>query len=321
METRRAFLTGIRKFELQKAEIEPRPEQVLIKVAVCGLCHYELNHWKGLIGTFPQPVGHEVAGEVVATGSLATNLKAGDRVTTLFEPDEQCGFSDYLCVTAKHCVKLPPNVPMEEAVCEPVMCALNVIRQAKPEAGDHAVLVGCGCMGLWAAQLLKGNLLTTLTAIDFNEERLELAKQYGATHTINPGKEQVEERLEEITNGHLADFVIEGTGIPAVLNDCLRYLRPSGGGRLLMMSSHEQITKELDLREGVRKSAVLIVAHGGLSSDQHDDLRRTVELLAAGKVNTKDMITNRFKLEEIQKAFEALEHPPAGYLKGIIVPE
>ena len=51
METRRAFLTGIRKFELQKAEIEPRPEQVLIKVAVCGLCHYELNHWKGLIGT------------------------------------------------------------------------------------------------------------------------------------------------------------------------------------------------------------------------------------------------------------------------------
>ena len=88
-----------------------------------------------------------------------------------------------------------------------------------------------------------------------------------------------------------------------------------------MMSSHEQITKELDLREGVRKSAVLIVAHGGLSSDQHDDLRRTVELLAAGKVNTKDMITNRFKLEEIQKAFEALEHPPTGYLKGIIVPE
>lgn len=320
MKTRRAVLTGVRNFEIQNIDLHPAPGQVMLKVAVCGLCHWELNHWKGLVGTFPQPVGHEVAGTIVALGDGVTDFEIGDRVTVLFQVSECAGFADYVCAEAKWCVKVPDSVCLEEGVFEPVMCVVNVLRQTKPECGDHGVLIGCGCMGLWATQLLKSNSLASLTAIDFNSERLALAKEFGATHTINPREEDALAKLSEITNGHLADFVIEGTGIPAVLNDGLKYLRPSGGGKLIMMSSHEEVTKELDLREGVRKSAQLIVAHGGLSVDQRDDLRRAVELVAAGKVNIHNMLTHRYSLEDIRAGFEALEKPPAGYLKGIVIP-
>lgn len=318
MKSKRAFLTDIRKIEYKDVEVTCGVNEIMIRVDVCGLCHWEMNHWKGLMGPFPLPIGHEVSGHVCEVGEGVGEFQIGDRVTAFYTEGYPDGFSEYVSVKAETCVKLPDNIPMDDAVLEPAMCVVNVLRQAKPETGDHAVIIGCGCMGLWAIQLLSGNSLASLTAVDFNEERLELAKKYGATDVINPSKENTLERLECITNGHLADFVIEGTGKPSVLNESIAYLRHSGGGKLLMMSSHDKPMDELDLRVGILKSCVLIVAHGGLSNDRRDDMRRAVELVSAGKLNIHDMITNRYGFEELEQGFKDLEHQPEHYLKGMV---
>jgi threonine dehydrogenase-like Zn-dependent dehydrogenase len=318
MKTKRAYLIEPRKFELRETEVNPVNDQVLIKIAVCGLCNSELKNWRGLGGQYPQPLGHEWAGTVVELGPDVKKLKIGDRITALLKTPN-VGYSEYLAVSESNCVKVAPQVDLQDALGEPLKCVLTVVRGAAPEAADHAVVQGCGPMGLWCIQALKGNYLSSLTAIDIDEKKLELAQKYGATHLINPQQEQVEKQIAAITDGHMADFVIEGTGVPELLNPTQRYLK-KGRGRLVMMSFHEKSCPEFDFREAVARSLQIFVAHPAYSTNEMDDLRRAVSHLNKGTFEVGELVTHQFKLDEIQQAFETLEHKPAGYLKGIVTP-
>ena len=79
MKTKRAILVEPGRFEIEELDIAPKPGQVLVKIEVCGLCNWEKNHWKGLLGKCPQSLGHEWAGTVVETGGVV-KLKPGDRI-------------------------------------------------------------------------------------------------------------------------------------------------------------------------------------------------------------------------------------------------
>jgi threonine dehydrogenase-like Zn-dependent dehydrogenase len=318
MKTKTAFLTAPGKFELGEAELFPKGDQLLVKVAACGLCNWELNHWKGILGTCPQTLGHEWAGTVVETGKEVKSIKTGEMVTIL--PDSLSGFSEYALVSEKNCCRLDAKVNPVYALGEPLKCVTTVLRAAAPEAGDHAVVQGCGPMGLWCIQALAGNLLSSLIALDIDDTKLEYAKKFGATHTINSKTEDAAKRIEEITEGHLADFVIEGTGVPALLNSAQRYLRRTGRGRLLLMSSHESICKEFDFREAIGRGSRIISPHPAYSADQADDLRRAVSLMNRGVFRVEEVVSHVFSLDDIQTAFETLENKPAGYMKGIVVP-
>lgn len=320
MKTKIAVLIEPGRFELHEREISLKAGQVLVKVAACGLCNYELNHWKGLLGQFPQTVGHEWTGTVVELGPEVKELKIGDRITGLPEGKGlNAGFSEYMAASVGKCIRLDPKVDLKYAISEPLKCVITVIRAAGPEAGDHAVIQGCGPMGLWCIQALKGNLLSSLIALDVNEERLALAKKYGATHLVNSRKVNAEQQVAAITNGHMADFVIDGTGIPQLLNSAQRYLK-NGRGRLVLMSSHEESCKDFDFREAVARSLQIIVAHPAYSADQIDDMRRAVSFLNSGIFSVKEFISHEFSLDDIQTAFETLEHKPSGYMKGIVIP-
>lgn len=174
MITKKAYLVKEKSFEIREEELTINDDQVLIQIKFCGLCNWELNHWKGTSEKFramyPDSPGHEWVGIVVETGKNVTNVQVGDAVT--------------------------------------------VLRAAKPEAGDFGLILGCGPMGLWCTQALSGNLLGGLIEVDVDDAKLELAKKYGATHTINSKNEDVKEAVKKITNGRKCDFVIEGTGIP-----------------------------------------------------------------------------------------------------------
>ncbi|MFZ5989298.1 MAG: zinc-dependent alcohol dehydrogenase [Bacillota bacterium] len=318
MKTKRAFLVEPGRFEISEADIYPKDDQVLVKITACGLCNWELNHWKGFIGTFPQPLGHEWTGTVVELGPNVKGLREGDVVTAL--PDSLTGFSEYTVVSEKNCFKLAATVDPKYAPGEPLKCIVTVLRAAVPEAGDNGVVLGCGPMGLWCIQALSGNLLSSLVAVDIDEKKLELASKFGATHVINPQKEDAAKRIEDITDRTMADFVIEGTGIPALLNTAQHYIRRTGRGRLILMSSHESTCREFDFREAISRSAQIIVPHPGYSTDQHEDFRRAVSYLNNGVFKVKEVISHQFSLENIQKAFETLENKPMGYLKGIVLP-
>jgi threonine dehydrogenase-like Zn-dependent dehydrogenase len=318
MNTKRAVLTAPRRFEFRELDLSPASGEVLVKVAACGLCSWELNHWKGRLGDCPQTLGHEWAGTVVEAGAGVTALNVGDPVTGFAVG--LTGFSEYTIAREDMCCKLASRIDPAYALGEPLKCIITVVRAALPEVGDHAVIQGCGPMGLWCIQALSGHLLSSLVAIDIDERKLQLARRFGATHTINAQTEDPRQKIAEVSDGHMADFVIEGTGIPSLLNTAQHYLRSSGRGRLVLMSTHEEPSNGFDFRETLARSAVLIGAYPAYSLNRMDDLRRAVTLLNQGVFRAQELVTHQFKLDDIQKAFETLERKPAGYIKGIVVP-
>jgi threonine dehydrogenase-like Zn-dependent dehydrogenase len=317
MKSRRAFLEAPGRFELKEVDVYPSKGQILVKVAACGLCNWELNHWKGQLGEYPQTLGHEVSGYVADFGEDIKGFNKGDVVTGLL--DDLTGFSDYTLMSYDKCLKLKEGFNPRFGIAEPVKCVATVLRGAAPEAGDFGVVLGCGPMGLWCIQALSGNMLSASIAVDVDENRLELAKKYGATYVINSRKEDVEKVISKITDGHMADFVIEGTGIPKLLNDAMNYLR-RGRGRLILMSSHESACSGFDFRPAISRSLEIKVAHPAYSLSESDDLRRAVSLMNIGTFKLEETISHVFKLEDINNAFKALETKPAGYIKGIVIP-
>lgn len=317
MKSKRAFLMEPGKFEIKEVDVQIAADEVLVKVSSCGLCNWELNHWKGLLGQCPQTLGHEWAGVVVETGKDVKNIAKGDYVTGLFTG---IGFTEYTAAKASQCFKLDKSIDPKYALAEPVKCVTTVISAACPMPGDIGVIIGAGPMGIWCMQALSGNMLGGLVAVDIDDNKLSLAKKYGATHTINPKKDNVANKLSDITNGRLADFVIEGTGVPEMVDAAMDYIRNTGRGRLIIMSSYERDTSKMDLRKAVNKSLEIRVAHPGYSFDNADDMRRAVMLINKGTYKFKELITHEFSLDNIQQAFETLENKPQGYLKGIVVP-
>jgi threonine dehydrogenase-like Zn-dependent dehydrogenase len=313
---KRAYLTEKGKFTIKEVDLKPKADEVLIKVALCGLCNWELNFWKsngGMYSEYPALLGHEWSGIVVEVGENVTKLEIGDKVTSY----EYGGFGEYNVAKENMCYKVDSNVKYENAMGEPIKCISTVLTGAAPKVGDCGVIVGCGAMGQWCIQCLGNSFLSHLIAIDIDDKKLEIAKKHGATHIINSAKENAVEKIREITNGLMADFVIEGTGVPEVLNGCSDYLKSKG--RLVLMSSHERSTKEFNFTPIFGKGISLIGASPDLSADAEDDLRRGTTLINNGIINNDLLISHRFTLNDINVAFSTLENKPKDYIKGVVV--
>ena len=315
MKSRRAILVEPKRFEIHEVDVEPGPGQVMVQVGVCGLCNWEMNHWHGKLGTCPQSIGHEAAGIVAELGANVTGFAIGDRVTGYGGP----GHSEFALYNQDTCFHLADEVPLGEALGEPLACICNVVNGTEPQVGDFGVIVGCGPMGLWAIQALAGNTLAGLIAVDVADWKLDFAKQFGASHTINPKSEDAVARIREITGGHMADFVIEGTGVPAVIQQGMSYLR-GRRGRLSLMSAHEEVGPAFDWQPMIAAGHQIRATHPGWSMDNKDDLRRAILLLNQRVFRSDQIISHRFPLENIQEAFETVENKPPDFLKGVVIP-
>ena len=319
MKFKQALLMEPRKLEVHEVEKIPEDDDVVIKLASCGLCNWELGFWTGDLKAmrgYPSPLGHEWAGVVESVGPKVTKIKPGQKVTAFVRGFG--GFAEYLFTKEDLLHILTDNVDVKYAMGEPQKCVVTVLRATRAEAADVGVVLGCGPMGQWCVQGLNGNYLEKLIAVDIDDKRLEMAKQFGATHAINSKKANVLEELTKITNGRLADFVIEGTGIPALLNEAQSYLK-RGRGRLVMMSSHHDTAKDFDFRIAVGKALELIVAHPPHAYDGEDDLRRAVALINNGTFKNKELVSHEFPLDKVQEAFETFNNKPADFIKGIVV--
>ena len=319
MKYTRACLVEAGKFDFFEVDEEPGPEQVLVKVSGCGLCNWELNFWDGSLNFqgYPHKLGHEFAGEVYATGSGVKNLKTGDKVS-VFDRGFG-GFAQYRLVNELNCEKLAGHIDPKYAMGEPQKCVVTVLRATAPETGDYGVVLGAGPMGLWCIQSLSGNTLAALIAVDVDDKKLEMAKRFGATHVINSNNEDAPSRIREITGGHMADFLIEGTGIPAVLNDAQLCLK-AGRGRLVLMSSHHG-DGLFDFRRAIDLGLEIRVAHPPYSQNERDDFRRAVLLINNNIFINQPLVTHEYRLSEIQRAFKELQKKPGGFIKGIVVPD
>src|SRR5205814_3306687 len=222
-----------------KASIEWVPEpaarddSILLKVRMVGLCGSDLNSFRGLnpLVSFPRIPGHEVCATVVEGDS---SLPAGTDVT--LSPYTSCGqcascrrgrpnacqFNQTLGVQRDGALaqfivmpreKLFPArlTPKELCLVEPLTVGFHAIARGRVTADDTVAVFGCGGVGLGAVAASNRRGATTI-CIDVDDEKLELARLAGGAYSINTAREPLHERLQEITEGHGPDEVIEAIG-------------------------------------------------------------------------------------------------------------
>ncbi len=314
--TRQAVLVEPGRFEIEERDVHPGEDQVLVKMTACGLCAWELGHWGGMIGECPQTPGHEGVGFAAEVGSGVTRVKVGDRVTGVPDGFQGC-FADYFLLREEMSMIINDAPEQELTLGEPIVCVQNVTRSAHPQVGDIALVMGCGPMGLWCIQNLAGGVPGALIAVDLDQGKLELARSFGATHSVNARTSDVEAEVREITSGHGPDVVIDGSGNLGTLELSARILPESG--RLVVMSSYKTEPEW----ERVRQLAAEhngILAFPGVFPDMADCLRRVGLSINRGVYSFGSLMTHRFPLADINRAFHALQNRPKGYVKGIIVP-
>jgi L-iditol 2-dehydrogenase len=290
--------------------------------------------------------GHEFTGVIAATAPDVVRLKAGDRVA--LEPHKGCGrcenclrglyttclnygnlemghrhygfstnggYAEYAAchVTTLH--KLPDNISFEEGALlttvGTVMYGYERIGWVRP--GETVVVTGPGAMGLISAHIAKilgaGRVIMTGT----REERLAIGRQMGVDVTLNVHDVDVREKVMELTNGIGADMVVECTGQPGPAAEALEIVRKNG--RISYSGVyHEPAT--LQLNKIVQWNLLIT----GPKAEGMWNLERAIPLMADGRLNLKPLITHRFDLDDINKAFDTFTGRIGGAIKVIVKP-
>jgi 2-desacetyl-2-hydroxyethyl bacteriochlorophyllide A dehydrogenase len=313
----RAVLTAPRRFAIETA---PMPEvgerDVLIQVATCGVCTGEIELWANEeLSGHPFRPGHEAAGRVVAVGAGVKEVRPGDLVAAI----TGAGFAKFTRADVAHVVRLPPGVQLEDAIGEPLACAVNAARRVRPDYQDTIVLVGCGFMGLLLLQCLKARSPKLIIAVDVRQEAVDRAKAFGADLGLCTGADDVRQAVMELTEGKGADIVIEATGTQGGLTLCGELVRIRG--HLVIFGYHQSGLRQVDMKRWNYYGLDVTNAHERDPLVYAAGMRAGLDLVAQGKVRLPELITHRYPLRQIQEAFELAHSKPAGYVKATVDPE
>lgn len=338
-----AVMIDLMKVEIQEVEApKPKPDEVLIKIEYVGVCGSDLHYYEhGRIGDFlvetPFILGHEAAGTVVETGSGVKDLKVGDRVA--LEPGKTCGkcefcksgkynlckdviffatppvngvFQEYVAHEAGLCFKLPENVStMEGALIEPLAVGLHAALQGDATLGQTAVVTGTGCIGLCSLLSLKAMGVSKIIVVDIMEKRLQKALELGADYIINGKEEDTLERIMELTNGKGFDIGIETAGSQITASQLIKSAKKGSTIVFVGYSASGEMTlpigmaldKELNFKTVFRYRNIYPMA---------------IESVSKGQINVKDIVTDYFELDDIQKALDTCVKDKANVVKGVI---
>lgn len=228
------------------------PDEVIVQVARCGICGTDVHIYRNeYMSNFPLIPGHEFGGVIVEVGKAVTDFKVGDRVAV--DPNLYCGhcdmcrnemanhclnwqgvgvtraggFAEYAAAPARACYHLPASLSdAQMAFVEPLACVVHAMKRIRVLPADPVLILGAGPMGLLLVQALRRMGASYVTVIEKQPARLELARAMGASLAVPAGVEQ-ESALKEIAPRGFG-VVIDATGVPAVIEGALRYLRPRG---------------------------------------------------------------------------------------------
>jgi len=327
-----------------KVEDIPTPEitadQILVKVAACGACHTDLHYIDHGVPTFKKPpivLGHEASGIVERIGADVTNIKEGQRV--LIPAVLTCGkcefcrtgrenicadmkmlgnhfdgaYAEYVAVPSKDVLDLPESIPLAEAsiIADALSTPYHAVKnRARVRPGDTVVVFGCGGVGINAIQLsvLAGG---SVIAVDISERKLEWARQFGAIHTINASSvERVDKEIKKLTGGG-ADIVMEVIGNPRTIEQALDSVRI--GGRLCIVGYTHEASSIVSGKIMFKELEVL-----GSLGCRPVDYVPLIRMVAQGMIDVTRLVTHRFPLDEIEKAFEVMKEGVS--LRSIVIP-
>ena len=338
-----AVMEGIGKMGYTERPIPtPKADEVLVKLEYVGICGSDMHYYEtGAIGNYvvepPFVLGHEPGGTVVEVGSNVTHLKVGDRVA--LEPGKTCGhcefcrtgrynlcpdviffatppvdgvFQEYVAHEADLCFKLPENVStLEGALIEPLAVGFHAANQGNAHAGQTAVVIGAGCIGLVSMMALKAEGVSKVYVVDVMQKRLDKALELGADGVINGREQDAVEAVMALTGGKGCDLVIETAGTEFTTRQCVHMTKKGATVVLVGYTKTGEVTlplslaldKELEFKTVFRYRHIYPMA---------------IDAVASGKVNLKGIITDVFDFDDIQNAMDKSIADKANIVKAVV---
>ncbi|NLI22820.1 MAG: alcohol dehydrogenase catalytic domain-containing protein [Clostridiales bacterium] len=299
----------------------PAADEVVIRIRASALCGSDLHIFRAKHPSVPLPatIGHEFSGDIVALGSAVTGLAQGDRVTV--EPCETCGacdacrrgdygscdaltfiyrrgdgaMADYITVKAASVFPLPETLSYEAgALIEPLAVAVHAVRRADIRLGETVLVLGAGAIGLLVAALCRRSGASEVIVSDYAPFRLEMARELGATRTVNPGAgERLEDAVRDATGGKGADKILECVGRQETFVQAMTLLRKQGLATVVGIFEQTEIT--IPVMKLVNNE-IRVQGSQGYCWDF------PIALRMAEEIGIEKLITHRFPLTQLQQA-------------------
>ena len=320
------------------------PDDVLVRVKACGICGSDVHGFDGSSGRRIPPLvmGHEAAGVVAATGADVKKFQDGDRVT--FDSTVSCGkcfycnrgeinlcdnrqvlgvscadyrrhgaFAEYVVVPQNIVYKLPASLAFEHAaLIEAVSVAVHAVNITPVKLGDTALVVGTGMIGLLVVQAIRLAGCSRVIAVDLDDAKLEVARQFGAYEVVNPKKVDLQARLAELTDGRGAAAAIEAVGATDPIRSAILAVR-KGGAVTLVGNITPNI--ELPLQAVVTRQIRL---QGSCASS--GEYPACIDLLASGTIRVDPIISAKAPLDEGPMWFDRLYDRNSRLMKVVLQP-
>lgn len=330
MKTKAAILVEQRQ-PLVVAEVALPPlgyGQVLVEVKTTRICGSQLGEIDGVKGPdrfLPHLLGHEAGGIVLEVGPEVSHVKPGDHVVLHWRPGRgiqakattydwdgkkvNAGnittFQQFAVVSENRLTPIPKEIDFETAslLADTLTTGFGIItRDAKVEVGESVVIIGCGGIGLGAVLGARLAGAHPLVAVDIHENKLAAARAHGATHTVNSAVSDMADAVKEILGGP-PDVVIDGTGIPAVIETAYRMTSPRGRCVLFGVMHHEKSVSlhTLPLHFG----RILTGSEGGRSRPE-SDIPRLVRMFLDGRFGVEGFVTHRYSLDQVNEAIATM---------------
>lgn len=299
-----ARLVGPRRFEFEDAPMPSLQQgEVLVKMEYFSVCGSDLRTYDRVLPeeAYPLQPGapcHECVG--IVQESRADRLQAGQRVIAL----QAGGLLEYAAVPARNAVPVPDGTdPAKWVLCQPVGTVLYATQQIGTILGKRVVILGQGPIGLSFTDFLSRAAARQEVVADLYDYRLDVARSLGATHTLNPTRDNVIEAVKEITGGELADIAIEACGRPETCHQVFESLRMQGTV-VIFGTAHDEDVFEFDWNAMTTKLPRIIVTNSARSGDMPDTVSATVDLVTQGRLSLDHLLTHRMGWEEVGRAYE-----------------
>ncbi|WP_216216842.1 S-(hydroxymethyl)mycothiol dehydrogenase [Amycolatopsis aidingensis] len=349
-QTVRGVIARWKQAPVEMAEVvvpDPGPDEVLVRVRACGLCHTDLNYREGIVDdAFPFLLGHEAAGVVEAVGKGVTEVEPGDLVVlnwravcgtcracrkgklwncvspltaaqpmtltdgTPLTPVLGLGaLAEKTLVHTRQCTKVEPDVsPIAAALlgCGVMTGIGAALHTGAVERGDSVAVIGCDSLGSAAVAGARLAGATTIIAVDTGPRRLEWARRFGATHTVDASSADPVPRIRELTGGFGADVVIDAVGRPETWKQAF-YARDQAGTVVMLGVPTPDMRVDMPLLE-------LRVRGGSLKSSWYGDCLPSrdfpalIGLYRQGQLDLDAFVTETIALGQVEQALAKLQH-------------
>ncbi len=337
-----AIWTEVNKVEIKEVPIpEISNEEALIKVKVAGVCATDFHVMSGMIKICEPPYtqGHEICGVVEKINTSRTDIKTGMRC--IIKTSIGCGIcehcrtgNEYLCKDGSEIgykphnggyaeyVKVPVSaiVPIPDCISdsvggilESVVCPTESLMRIGIPLNSTVFVTGAGPAAIAYVSIAKIMGAGKIISLVRSSSKAELMKKFGADETIDTTKvDDFTKEVFKLTNGIGADIVIEATGAGTVIEQA-PFCCKRGGKVILYGIPGDDETVNISVKKLVTDEITLFGTVGNTKS-----WYPLVDLLASNKLNLEDMVTHRFKLEDIDKAFDLYRNNEKGLIKAII---